>query len=195
MPMVKTVEGNPFQRINELISGCTTLLDVGAGIGISTSAMRVPVRIGIDVHRPYLLKWPTMEPVAIPLNLAAQRIGRVFLPKTVDAVCFIDSLEHLSDQQARITLRESEAIARRIVIIFTPRGAFPQQNFDAWGMGGERYQQHRSIWEPEDLIGLGYDVLIYKDFHGEWSDAFRLACGPGAPPVDALLAYKTLLDA
>jgi len=193
MPTITSISGgDPIESINGLLGGCRTLLDVGAGIGLSVAAMRVPIRIGLDIHRPYLEHWPAMEPAAIPLNLPAHALRTVFLPKTIDAVCFIDSLEHLPEKEAKAALADAECIAGRIVAIFTPRGNFPQGESDVWGMGGEEHQRHRSSWEPEDFAGLGYNVLIFIGFHGDWSEPFRRAFGPGASAVDALVAYKLL---
>lgn len=194
MPTITPTYGtDPFASMNALVAGCQTLLDVGAGIGQSVAAMAVPVKIGIDIHRPYLENWPQMNPAAIPLNLSANVLHKVFLPKTVDAVSFIDSLEHLTPVEARTALSDAERIARRVVLVFTPSGSFPQQDYDAWGLGGERFQRHHSTWQPEDFTALGYDVLVHVAFHNETNEAFRRAFGPGAPPVDALLAYKRLV--
>lgn len=184
MPTIVTV-------INKLLAGCGTLLDVGAGIGDILAALAIPVKLGLEIHRPYLEKWPRMEQTAIPLNLPASALGTVFLPKTVDAVSFIDSLEHITAAEAMTALAEAERIARRIVVVFTPRGDFPQHGLDLWGLGGETYQAHRSAWEPGDFVPLGYTVLVFPGYHSEATNpAFLAAFGPDAPPVDALLAFK-----
>lgn len=195
MPCVRCVEtGTPFVTINELLIGCETLLDVGAGTGGSIAAMQVPVMLGLEVYRPYLELWQPTERITLPLNLPAKSLSRAFLPKTVDAVTFIDSLEHLDRAQAYLSLSDAETIARRIVVVMTPRGFFPQRGYDAWGLGGEHYQEHRSGWEPEDFTALGYDVLIFTGFHTDTNESFRRAFGPGAPPVDALVAYKRMRE-
>ncbi len=34
-------------------------------------------------------------------------------------------------------------------------------------MGGDYWQTHRSVWEPEDLEALGFKVEVWEDFHRE----------------------------
>lgn len=191
MPTVARAEDrDPFAFANDLLAGCSTLLDVGAGTGDTLARLNVQVKLGLDIHRPYLEHWPPMSGIAIPLHLPARALRRVFLPRSIDAVSFLDSLEHLPPQEARKVLRAAEHIARKLVLIFTPRGFFPQQAFDARGLGGDRHQQHLSGWEPGDFTVLGYDVLVFSGFHGEENEAFLRAFGPGTAPVDALMAYK-----
>lgn len=194
MPIIKPAPDDDFlAAVRALLDGCRILLDVGAGTGKTLAALGVPVKLGLDIHRPYLEHWPPMGGTAVPLNLSARMMPKIFLPKTVDAVSFIDSLEHLAAWEARSALSDAEAIARRVVLAFVPRGRFPQGKYDAWELGGEKYQQHRSAWEPEDLVALGYDVLVFAGFHDERNPAFQRAFPPGSPPVDALLAYKRLI--
>ena len=76
--------------------------------------------------------------------------------------------------------------------LVTPRGEFPQEDFDSSGLGGEELQRHRSTWEPEDLERRGYRVVVMRAFHGPWNEAFVAGFGAEAPPVDALLAFKDL---
>ncbi len=74
-------------------------------------------------------------------------------------------------------LARAERIARKRVLLFTPRGEFPQEDFDSSGLGGEELQRHRSTWEPEDLERRGYRVVVMRGFHGPWNEAFVASFG------------------
>jgi hypothetical protein len=154
----------------------------------SLALVGCPVKIGLDAHRPYLLNRTVRD--GIPINASAQQLDQLFVPDSVDLVMLIDVVEHFPADVARDVLRQAESVAARLVMLFTPRGEFPQAGFDAFGLGGERYQEHRSAWEPEALVGLGYRVIVLTGYHGPGNQSFVEAFGPSAPPVDALLAYK-----
>ncbi|MNE86131.1 hypothetical protein D3C80_1831980 [compost metagenome] len=89
-------------------------------------------------------------------------------------------------------LRKAELIAASRVVVFTPRGFFPQEGTDHFHLQGEYYQRHWSGWEPEDFMKLGYSVTVLKGFHHAENPAFREAFGPDHEPLDALLACKTV---
>jgi hypothetical protein len=169
---------------------CRSVLDVGTGRMDSLALVTCPAKIGLDPHRPYLLN--RIDRAGIPINAAAQQLAELFVPDAVDLVMLIDVLEHFAADQARDVLRQAESVAARLVLLFTPRGEFPQEGFDAFSLGGEEYQKHRSAWEPEDLVELGYRVVVLSRFHGPANESFVEAFGPSAPPVDALLAYKVV---
>ena len=147
-----------------------------------------PVRIGLDAHRPYLEH--RRVPDAVPLHASALSIGELFVPGAVELVTLIDVLEHFDREDALDLLGQAQRIAARRVLLFTPRGRFPQESHDAFGLGGEELQQHRSSWEPEDLISLGFCVAVMTAYHGPWNESFVAAFGPDAPPVDALVAWS-----
>jgi hypothetical protein len=168
-----------------------SLLDVGCGLCLNTD-FECPVTIGIDVHRPYLVNRVNRSVNMIPLHMDARAMSQYFLPKTISLVLFNDTLEHFHKNEALELLRQAEQIAVKRVIVFTPRGFFPQDGYDHFHLNGEVYQSHRSGWEPEEFLEKGYQVLVFKDFHDESNISFRQAFGEDHPPVDALLAWKDL---
>lgn len=167
---------------------CESVLDVGTGLMRSLELMPCRVKLGLDAHRPYLER--RTVPDAVPVNAAATELERLFVAGAVDLVTLIDVIEHFSADDAREVMRQAESVAARRVVLFTPRGEFPQDGFDAFGLGGEELQRHRSAWEPEDLAALGYRVVVLSGYHTSANASFVEAFGAGAPPVDALLAYK-----
>ena len=171
-----------------LARDCHSVLDVGTGLMQSLVDVPCPVRIGLDAHRPYLEHRHDVR--AVPINASALELERLFVPRAVDLVQLIDVLEHFEPEQADSVLEQAARVAARRVVLFTPRGAFPQAGFDATGLGGEELQQHRSTWEPDDLERRGFRVIVLRNFHGPWNQSFLEAFGSDAPPVDALLAFR-----
>lgn len=66
------------------------------------------------------------------------------------AVYLLDVIEHMEKDEAREVIELSMRADQ--VVIFTPYGFVPQES-DAWGMGGEYWQKHRSGWLPEEFPG------------------------------------------
>ncbi len=180
---------NFLGKINELLLGSNTVLDVGCGMGTTLKELCCPFKIGVDAHRPYLENAESGEQF-VKLNYEAERLSELFLPKTLDSVTLIDVIEHLDKEVGIDVLRQLEEIAAKKVIVFTPRGFFRQKDFDHYGLGGEAYQRHRSGWEIEDFQKLGYNIVIFSKFHDQKNKAFLEAYGENAEPMDALLAWK-----
>ncbi len=171
-----------------LQGGCHSVLDVGTGLMHSLQESRCAVRLGLDAHRPYLES--RKVPEAVPINASALSIEELFVPGAVDLVTMIDVIEHFEKDDALELLRQSESVAGRRVALFTPRGHFPQSGYDAFELGGEELQRHRSSWEPEELVERGYRVIVMEGLHGPWNSSFVEAFGADAEPVDALVAWK-----
>lgn len=174
--------------LRRLAADCDSVLDVGTGLMSSLELVGCRVKLGLDAHRPYLEQRRVRD--AVPIHASATDLERLFVPGAVDLVTLIDVIEHFTADDAREVLRQAESVARRRVVLFTPRGEFPQEGYDAFGLGGEDYQRHRSAWEPEDLAELGYRVVVLLGYHTSGNTSFVEAFGPDAPPVDALLAYR-----
>jgi hypothetical protein len=174
--------------LDALRSDCRSVLDIGTGQMQSLAGVSCPVRIGLDAHRPYLEHREV--PDAVPLNASALDMDRLFVPGAVDVVQLMDVIEHFDVADADRVLEQAVRVARKRVLLFTPRGEFPQEDFDHSGLGGEELQRHRSVWEPEDLEARGFKVIVMRDFHGPWNAAFVAGFGADAPLVDALLAFS-----
>ncbi|GGA35964.1 class I SAM-dependent methyltransferase [Paenibacillus physcomitrellae] len=173
---------------------CGSVLDVGCGLGLLWDHYDCNIIVAMDIHRPYLENLRKTSAFVLPIVADARQIGSLLMPRSVDAVALIDSLEHLSKGDARKVLSAAEKIARQRVVIFTPRGFFPQESLDNYGLKGEKFQTHQSGWEPEEFMQRGYRVIVLKGFHNAQNASFRAAFGENAPPVDAILAYKIIKD-
>jgi hypothetical protein len=187
-PTVTVFPGAYRHLIHLLASDCKSVLDVGTGVMRSLQAMPCSTKVGLEVHRPYLESREVGD--AVPINASALEIERLFVPDAFDLVTLIDVLEHFAQAEALEVLRQVDLVARRRIVLFTPRGEFPQEGHDSFGLGGEEFQRHRSVWEPGDLLRLGYRVAVLEGFHDPRNESFVRAFGSDAPPVDALLAWK-----
>ena len=88
---------------------------------------------------------------------------------SVDTVYLIDVIEHLNKDEGRELLRRTEKIAKKQVVIFTPLEYIEQKALpggkDAWGLDGVDWQEHKSVWTPEDFDGDEWEFVICEDFH------------------------------
>lgn len=142
------------------------VLDVGAGLESCYSDALVD-RAGsvtlFDAHAPYLTARPE-HPKHIRIVGEAPQDLRPLPVRAFDVVLACDFIEHLEKPVALEVLSELRRVTDRTICIFTPEGFHPQTQ-DAWKMGGERWQTHRSAWESEDFIKLGFVVERWPDFH------------------------------
>ncbi|OKP71441.1 hypothetical protein A3844_22170 [Paenibacillus helianthi] len=191
--MYREIEVKDFLPVLlEHLKFAESILDVGSGTGTLLERYQATVVVGLDIHRPYLLHRKYTAPHIIPVHADAGHIDQLFLPCTFTAVTLIDSLEHFTMSEGKELLRKAEIIAANRVVVFTPRGFFPQEGTDHYHLQGEQFQKHRSGWEPEDFLERGYDVTVLKGYHHAENPSFREAFGQNHTPLDALLACKTV---
>ncbi|MCM3747708.1 class I SAM-dependent methyltransferase [Paenibacillus pasadenensis] len=189
--MIQETTNKRFLKyLKRLIAGADTLLDIGSGPGHLLKEMNARMIVALDVHRPYLENMAAHSAFIIPVNADAKDVSKLFVSRSFDVVTLIDVLEHFTKEDGLEVLRQAESVAKERVVLFTPRGFFPQSGIDHYGMNGEVYQTHRSGWEPEELEELGYDVIIMKGLHDRSNLAFLEAFGEDHEPVDALFAVK-----
>ena len=157
----------------------TTGLDIGCGLCRVLRWLPINFKVGIDIWRPYLEKAQKDTAGNIVLiNADVKQIPNMFLENSFDVVTMTDIVEHFKKKVAIQLIRDAETIARRQVLIFTPRGYDPQTE-DVLGMGGTKYQEHRSEWEQEEFTRLGYKTLLLEKFHKNKG-------------IDAIIAYKDM---
>ncbi len=135
----------------------STVLDVGCGLALKSQFIAADIRVGLDIWRPYLEKIGAVVPY-VTIQADAMRIDTLFLPRSFDLVLLLDIIEHLDKTEAHELIAKAERIARRAVVIETPKGFLPQ-DIDILGLGGDHFQTHRCGFEPDELAALGYDVL------------------------------------
>lgn len=159
-------------RLLEEIPPGSTVLDVGAGL--ATYHPRLIDRgcklTLIDAHKPYLderiSRWPQIE---IYEGDAGSLLTYFAIngPRVWDIALAIDFFEHIAPVPADRHISQLMKLVAKKVIAFVPEGNHPQDK-DHYGMGGDHWQTHRSVWYAEDLEALGFQVERWLDFH-QWA--------------------------
>jgi hypothetical protein len=156
-----------FQRIVSEVKISDDVIDIGAGLEAPWQVAfqkRAHRLVLLDAHQPYLdanvTRGPNVEKVC---GQVPDALGR-YRPSEFDVAMMIDFIEHLDAHTATMTIREAQRIARKVVV-FTPDGHSPQ-DIDAYQMGADYWQTHRSEWSRELLERHGFVAGKMEDFHG-----------------------------
>lgn len=138
-----------------------SVLDVACGLSLKSQHVPTMVRVGFDLHRPYLEAAREQSPDVrwVPVQGDVLQLGEIFLPDSFDLVLALDIIEHVEKDQALKLLRDLEEIAKVAVVLETPRGFLPQ-DMDILGFGQDHLQTHRCGFEKEELEDLGYQVFV-----------------------------------
>lgn len=144
---------------------CKSVLDAGCGNGqaLRSMASYVPIRVGIEIYRPYL-ELRRFPKDTIVINGDLSDVDELFIDKSFDGVLISDVLEHFDKCEALELLNKLENIARKIVLLWIPFGEH-KQNYDDTGMDNHFHQTHRSTWEPQEIENLGYTVYVWDNYH------------------------------
>jgi len=151
----------------ELGNQYDSVLDVGCGVGRVIRSIEAKEKYGIDVCAKAIAKARKdhrgVKFSCYDLQLVIQ--GQKQLPK-VECVLGLDIIEHFSKSDAAVLLQKCEEAASRCLMWFIPVGYHPQTKDDR-GFGNDYHQTHRSIWHPEDMDQLGYEVWYYPNWHAK----------------------------
>lgn len=134
-----------------------TVLDVGCGLHPQREFPSA-VTVGLDAHRPYLDELRSKGHRGLLLHGSWKLLVNM-VSDSFDAVVALDFIEHLTSLEGQWFLSEAKRVAPRVVI-FTPNGWLPQTK-DAFGMGGEHWQTHRSGWVPTDFEG--WEIQMHRE--------------------------------
>lgn len=143
-----------FMILQKEIGDSESVLDVGCGNDSPVGRIRHSFRSeGIDVF-PKCIKVSKRRKLHDSYKLGDVRnLRKFYKAKSFDTVISIDVIEHLTKKESLKMIKEMERIARKKVILMTPRGYIDQGAYDK-----NPYQVHHSGWETKDLKDLGYKV-------------------------------------
>lgn len=146
---------------------CGTVFDIGPGIrpmGWYTPARHVCVEpCPAYAVRLRAKGYQVVEQRAVDF-LAARR-----LPSD-SAVYLLDVIEHMDWEDGLRTIALLLSERPKQIVVFTPNGFLPQSG-DAWGLGGDSWQLHRSGWMPADFPGWEIERLAapHDSFLAVWT--------------------------
>jgi hypothetical protein len=86
---------------------------------------------------------------------------------SAEQILLLDVVEHMDRAVGELVIDLAKERATRQIVVYTPIG-FKSQISDAWGLGGDTWQRHRSGWTPEDF--RGWTIRLKSDsFFALWS--------------------------
>ena len=129
-----------------------SILDIGCGIRPLADLRFNNPMLCVDIYPPYLDR---IKRDKLTLLWDARKPLDCFIDQSYDVVALFDIIEHLDKETAVSLIFQAQSIARRKVVVFTPDGFLPQDS-DAWKMGGDEFQKHRSGFKLNELQDLGF---------------------------------------
>ena len=159
-----------FRTLREALVGtCDSVLDVGCGFRspIRSFSHLIPRTVGVDGYDKAIERSRAAGIHSEYHCMDLMKVGEAFGPKSFDAAIALDVIEHFDKPEGYRFLEMLESIARKRVIIFTPNGFLPQDEWD-----GNVHQHHRSGWEVYDFELRGYRVTGmsgWKPLRGDYA--------------------------
>ena len=155
-------------EIQKYVSHDDIVLDLGCGIMQATSdtitkgSLSCKTILGVEIVEKYVDRIKEKYPTIIG-NVTDTSM---FANDSFDVVICIDVLEHLEKEEALHVIGEMQRIARKHVIVYTPREfkANEENEDNAWGMGKNEYQLHKCLVDENNLTSLGFKVSHPKKY-------------------------------
>lgn len=133
--------------------GCNSVLDVGCGYSGKLRLLGAPNTTGFEGYHPDFEKAKSQNTHDLLIEGNALELPKFFQPRQFDACVAFDVIEHFKKEDGLKLMRDMERIARKRVVLFTPKGFLPQKH-----SADDDLQVHLSGWEPSEMKGYGYDV-------------------------------------
>jgi SAM-dependent methyltransferase len=142
-----------IQNIRDELAGCDTVLDLGCGNGINSpiEGLRLKHSVGVDLFEPYIQSSRKSKIHSEYIHADIRDIE--FKNRSFDAVLMLRVLEHMDKSDGQNMIAKCSRWAGKKVIIVTPNGYLPQEEFD-----DNPLQEHKSAWLTDDFISAGYTV-------------------------------------
>lgn len=138
---------------NEIVS----ILDVACGLSLKSKFIPAQIRVGVDIYEKYFEHIESDVPYVV-IKHDVRRLRDMFISKSFDLVLVLNIIAYLDKEDSLDMIKQCEDIAKKAVIIETPRGYIPQ-NLDILGHGGHEFLTSRCGWEVEELESLGYTAF------------------------------------
>jgi SAM-dependent methyltransferase len=164
------------QLIQKEISRDDTVLDIGCGIMQATTDilhkkfggrgnkgnLRCKKITGTDIHPEYLAEINSYYKDIETRHLSVEDTCKTIVSDQFDVVLCLDVLEHLDPKTIPMVIENMQRIAKRKAIVYTPSSFKTNQEHaqNAWNMGANEYQLHKSLVDPIFLQNKGF-VISY----------------------------------
>ena len=152
-----------WKILEKEIQGSETLLDLGCGTlsPVVYFKHKRKYTLGVDIFEPSILQSQKKGIHSDYMQLDVLNIGNAIKKESFDCVLASDLLEHLPKEEGLRFISTIEEIAIKKVIIYTPNGFVPQDDYN-----GNEYQRHLSGWSLEEMERLGYRIIGINGWKG-----------------------------
>lgn len=139
----------------KIARSCRSVLDVGCGTNspLGRFVQRVEYSVGVNAFGPALIQSRNARIHDDYRLMDVRDLEDAFQEKSFDCVLASDVMEHLTKEDGLKLVDAMERIARKKVVIFTPKGFLPQ---DAYS--GNPMQRHLSGWTVFRLGGDMHEI-------------------------------------
>lgn len=163
-----------LSRLRQEIGNSKCVLDVGCGNNSPIGHLKKTFYSeGVDIY-PKCIQVSRKNHYHDAYRVGdVRKLGRFYKNKSFDSLVSIDVIEHLTKPDSLKMISQMEKIARKKVILMTPRGYIDQGAYD-----GNPYQVHHSGWTTKDLQDLGYRVYGLRGFKYLRDDAATIRFSP-----------------
>ena len=157
----------PWLASQLLIQRPKSVLDLGIGFGMAGAVVRQWLDSGYEPFETYLCGvevWPEYRsPLwdlynAVYVQTIEEHLQTPGPP--AELIVLSDVLEHFEfeDGERVIQLAQDRLTEGGVLMVSTPAAEIPQG-----AVYGNPYEQHRSLWNSEDLTQRGFEVLLNED--------------------------------
>lgn len=151
---------NPFQFLDELVKGDTTVLSLCCGVGHELANLRTEHITAVDIAPQYIAEVKKKYPDIKTEVSDALKFIKKAKDKSYDVISLFDAIEHLTKEVGLELLKECQRVARQYIVVFTPEGYVDNHPHNAWGIeGADVHQLHLSGWTMDELRELGFTIL------------------------------------
>lgn len=163
-----SVFGSYIDELKKTTNGHKSILDVGCGVDSPVQFLsRDMYRVGVDVYAPAIESSKKRGIHNEYFEMNTDDLDRQFDDDSFDCVLASDVIEHVTKEQGLALIEKMESIAKYKVIVFTPRGFVPQDEYE-----GNPWQIHKSGWEVAEMQNLGYQVIGINGLKSVWNISF-----------------------
>ena len=153
---------NLSEWISENTKNSKTVVELGAGLfnRLKDVHSSVPIKIGIEIWKPYIDRAIYHDCIKIHGNLKLYR--KLLDGYELNTVMLIDILEHFEKKEAFKLINNLKQDFNKIILML-PSGKYEQEE-DCYNLGADDFQKHRSFWYDEDLEKLEFTENIIDSF-------------------------------